>query len=71
MCEGRAEIRASDGSLVMKKIKDEQLMTQGSSLFLPNGNRQEYLEAELHYDRTFGGVTTLLEQYLNILKTKR
>ena len=43
--------RASDGSLVMKKIKDEQLMTQESS---SNGNRKEYLEAELHYDRTFG-----------------
>ena len=35
----------------MKKIKDEQLMTQESS---SNGNRKEYLEAELHYDRTFG-----------------
>ena len=34
--------RASDGSLVMKKIKDEQLMTQESS---SNGNRKEYLEA--------------------------
>ena len=26
-------------------------MTQESS---SNGNRKEYLEAELHYDRTFG-----------------
>lgn len=43
--------RASDGSLVMKKIKDEQLMSQESN---SSGERKEYLEAELHYNRTFG-----------------
>ena len=43
--------RASDGSLVMKKIRDEQLMSQESN---SSGERKEYLEAELHYDRTFG-----------------
>ena len=46
--------RASDGSLVMNKIRDEQLMTQESS---SSGERKEYLEAELHYDRTFGDHT--------------
>lgn len=43
--------RASDGSLVMKKVRDEQLMTQEPN---STGERKEYLEAELHYDRTFG-----------------
>lgn len=46
--------RASDGSLIMNKIRDEQLMTQESS---SSGERKEYLEAELHYDRTFGDHT--------------
>lgn len=43
--------RASDGSLVMKKIRDEQLMAQESN---SSGERKEFLEAELHYDRNFG-----------------
>ena len=43
--------RASDGSLVMRKIRDEQLMSQEAN---STGERKEYLEAELHYDRTFG-----------------
>lgn len=43
--------RASDGSLVMKKIRDEQLMAQESN---SSGERKEFLEAELHYDRSFG-----------------
>ena len=43
--------RASDGSLVMRKVRDEQLMSQESR---STGERKEYLEAELHYDRTFG-----------------
>ena len=43
--------RDSDGQLVMTKVRDQQLMTQESSA---TGSRNEYLEAELHYDRTFG-----------------
>ena len=43
--------RASDGSLVMRKVRDEQLMSQEAN---STGERKEYLEAELHYDRTFG-----------------
>lgn len=43
--------RASDGSLVMKKVRNEQLMKQESN---SNGERKEYLEAELYYNRTFG-----------------
>lgn len=43
--------RASDGSLIMKKIVGESIMTPNSE---SNGERREYLEAELHYDRTFG-----------------
>lgn len=43
--------RNSDGSLSMKKIRDEQVMKQESS---SNGERKEYMEAELHYNRTFG-----------------
>lgn len=43
--------RASDGSLIMKKVRNEQLMSHESS---SNGERKEYLEAELHYNRTFG-----------------
>lgn len=38
--------RASDGSLVMRKIRDEQLMSQEAN---STGERKEYLEAELHY----------------------
>lgn len=43
--------RASDGSLIMKKIVGEKVMTPNSD---SSGERREYLEAELHYDRTFG-----------------
>lgn len=43
--------RDSDGQLVMTKVRDEQLMTQESKA---SGNRKEYFEAELHYNRTFG-----------------
>lgn len=43
--------RASDGSLVMRKIRDEMTMTPTAN---STGDRKEYLEAELHYDRTFG-----------------
>lgn len=43
--------RTSDGKLSLKKQRDEQLMTQESSA---EGQRSEHLEAELHYDRTFG-----------------
>ena len=46
--------RDSDGNLVLKKVRDEQLMTQESSA---SGNRKEYFEAELHYNRTFGDHT--------------
>lgn len=42
--------RASDGSLVMRKIRNETPMAQESSA---SGNRKEYLEAEIHYNRTF------------------
>lgn len=35
----------------MRKVRDEQLMSQESR---STGERKEYLEAELHYDRTFG-----------------
>lgn len=43
--------RDSDGNLVMRKKRDESLMKQEPS---SNGERKEYFEAELHYDRTFG-----------------
>lgn len=35
----------------MRKVRDEQLMSQEAN---STGERKEYLEAELHYDRTFG-----------------
>lgn len=43
--------RNSEGHLVMRKVRDEVLMSQNSS---STGDRKEYFEAELHYDRTFG-----------------
>ncbi|THG55509.1 TonB-dependent receptor [Bacteroides faecichinchillae] len=39
------------GQLELKKVVDEQLMTLSPT---STGNRKEYLEAELHYNRTFG-----------------
>lgn len=43
--------RDSNGQLVMKRISEESLLTMNSS---SGGERLENLEAELHYDRTFG-----------------
>ena len=48
----RAEkLRDSDGNVVFNRIAEEHLMSQESSA---SGSRREALEAELHYDRTFG-----------------
>lgn len=44
--------RDSNGQLVMKRISEESLLTMNSA---SKGERLENLEAELHYDRTFGG----------------
>lgn len=43
--------RDSDGNLQLRRVTTEQLM---KSVSHANGERKEYLEAELHYDRTFG-----------------
>lgn len=43
--------RDSEGLLTMRKVTDEMIMSQESR---SNGERKEYLEAELHYSRTFG-----------------
>lgn len=43
--------RDSDGNIQFKRTTTEQLMMSHSG---SNGERKEYLEAELHYDRTFG-----------------
>lgn len=43
--------RDSEGNLQLKRVTTEQTM---KSLSGSNGERKEYLEAELHYDRTFG-----------------
>lgn len=43
--------RGSDGELQFKRVIGEQLMTSRSS---SSGERKEFLEAELHYNRTFG-----------------
>lgn len=43
--------RDSDGMLVMQKINNEELMSQQST---SNGERKEYIEAQINYDRTFG-----------------
>lgn len=43
--------RDSNGQLVMKRIATEQVMKMESDA---TGNRFQNLEAELHYDRTFG-----------------
>lgn len=42
--------RDSDGKLVPTKVRGEELMSQQSS---STGERKEYLEAELHYNRSF------------------
>lgn len=44
--------RDSKGQLVMNRIAEESLLTMASS---SNGERLENLEAELGYERTFGG----------------
>lgn len=43
--------RDSEGNLQLKRVTTEQMM---KSLSGSSGERKEYLEAELHYDRTFG-----------------
>ncbi|WP_455963707.1 SusC/RagA family TonB-linked outer membrane protein [Bacteroides bouchesdurhonensis] len=43
--------RTSDGELQFKRIETEQLM---SGTMYSSGQRKEYLEAELHYNRQFG-----------------
>lgn len=43
--------RDSDGNLILRKMRDETLMKQESR---SSGERKEYLEAELHYNRIFG-----------------
>lgn len=48
----RAErMRDTNGEIVYNKISDEQLMKQESSA---SGNRKEFVEATLSYDRSFG-----------------
>lgn len=47
-------LRDSEGELVFTRVEGEQLMTSRPS---SSGERKEYLEAELHYDRTFGDHT--------------
>lgn len=42
--------RDSDGKLVPTKVRGEEIMSQQSS---STGERKEYLEAELHYNRSF------------------
>lgn len=42
--------RDSDGKLVPTKVRGEEVMSQQSS---STGERKEYLEAELHYNRSF------------------
>ena len=44
-------LRDSDGELVFTKKVDEQLMI---AIPYSNGQKKEYFEAELHYDRNFG-----------------
>lgn len=44
--------RDANGNLILTRVVPEQLMTYGSS---SEGERKEYLEAELHYDRNFNG----------------
>lgn len=44
--------RDSEGKLKMRKTRDEVVMQQEPSAV--TGERKEYFEAELHYDRTFG-----------------
>lgn len=43
--------RTSDGELQFTRVETEQLM---NGTMYSNGERKEYLEAELHYDRSFG-----------------
>lgn len=43
--------RDSEGELQLKRVVTEHLM---ESITSSNGDRKEYLEAELHYNRTFG-----------------
>ena len=43
--------RTSDGELQFRRIETEQLM---SGTMYSSGQRKEYLEAELHYNRQFG-----------------
>lgn len=43
--------RDSEGNLQLMRVTTEQMMKSVSG---SNGERKEYLEAELHYDRTFG-----------------
>lgn len=43
--------RTSDGELQFRRVETEQLM---NGTMYSNGERKEYLEAELHYNRTFG-----------------
>ena len=45
------KLRDSDGNVVFRRIAEEHLMSQESSA---SGLRREALEAELHYNRTFG-----------------
>lgn len=47
-------LRDSNGDIVFTRVETEQLMTSRPS---SSGSRKEYLEAELHYDRTFGDHT--------------
>lgn len=47
-------LRDSEGDIVFTRQINEQLMTTSPS---SSGSRKEYLEAELHYDRTFGDHT--------------
>lgn len=50
--EGQAERqRDSNGEIVFKKVAEKQVMFHDSSA---SGNRRQFLEAILQYDRRFG-----------------